>query len=265
MHSLFSAARHQVARTRTCDRPLPNIATCLTAGRLSLNVTKRLLHRGPARYLPASPNTTHTPRPSPSPRQDRPKTESGSAGGTGAAAAPKTFYDIFPKTLPLGPPPHGHFQVDVRALRREFLRLQAQAHPDLHAEKDKVRAQGMSALINTAFKTLSNPLLRAQYLLGLRGINPGEDERARVDDPELLMTVMEAHEKIQEATSEADLETLNKENEDRIKASEAILEMAFKEDAIPAAVTESVQLRYWVNIRESIHNWEPGKPATLQH
>ncbi|KKF94238.1 J-type co-chaperone JAC1 mitochondrial [Ceratocystis platani] len=104
-----------------------------------------------------------------------------------------------------------------------------------------------------------------RYLLGLRGINPGEDEQARVDDPALLMTVMEAHEQIQEAKMEADLKSLNEENEERIKVSENILEKAFKEDAIQAAVEESVRLRYWVNIRDSIHNWEPGKPGTVQH
>ncbi|PHH51060.1 J-type co-chaperone jac1, mitochondrial [Ceratocystis fimbriata CBS 114723] len=226
-------------------------------------MTCRLLHHSPGCCRPADSNSKgpHSSIP-PSPEV---KTKAESTAPPTTSSAPRTHYDIFPETLPQGPPPHGHFPVDVRALRREFLRLQAQAHPDLHPAKDKVRAQSMSALINTAFKTLSNPLLRAQYLLGLRGINPGEDEQARVDDPALLMTVMEAHEQIQEAKMEADLKSLNEENEERIKVSENILEKAFKEDAIQAAVEESVRLRYWVNIRDSIHNWEPGKPGTVQH
>ncbi|KKA27821.1 hypothetical protein TD95_003927 [Thielaviopsis punctulata] len=184
---------------------------------------------------------------------------------TATGTAPRTHYDIFPATLPAGPPPRGHFPIDVRALRREFLQLQAQAHPDLHPAKDKVRAQAMSALINEAYKTLANPLLRAQYLLGLRGINPAEDERARVDSPELLMTVMEVHEEIQEATREEDLHAANEANEQRIRESEDVLEKAFREDDMEAAVEESIRMRYWVNIRESIQNWEPGKVASVQH
>ncbi|KAI8950984.1 Co-chaperone Hsc20 [Xylaria longipes] len=186
------------------------------------------------------------------------------------AAAPKpkvpqTHYEFFPKTLPDGPPPRGRFRIDVRTLRREFLGLQAGAHPDLHPTHMKARAQATSARINEAFKTLENPLSRAQYILSLRGLDVANDETAKVEDPELLMLVLETRECIEEAQEEADLEGLKIENDERIAESEDRLEELFAADDLDAAKAETVRLRYWVNVRESINNWEKGKPIVLEH
>ncbi|KAI8301931.1 J-type co-chaperone JAC1 [Colletotrichum sp. SAR11_240] len=178
---------------------------------------------------------------------------------------PATHYDFFPITLPDGPPPKGHFPIDQRALRREFLRLQAKAHPDMHPAELKNRAEATSARINEAYKTLSNPLLRAQYLLQLRGVDVANDETLKVEDPELLMVVLEAREEIEEAAAESELEGQRAANDGRIRESEEVLEEAFRHDDIDTAKREAVKLRYWVNIQESLHNWEAGKPIVLQH
>ncbi|KAF9880005.1 Fe-S protein assembly co-chaperone HscB [Colletotrichum karsti] len=178
---------------------------------------------------------------------------------------PETHYEFFPITLPDGPPPKGHFPIDQRALRREFLRLQAKAHPDMHPAELKNRAEATSARINEAYKTLSNPLLRAQYLLQLRGVDVANDETLKVEDPELLMVVLEAREEIEEATDESELEGQRTANDGRIRESEEVLEEAFRHDDIETAKREAVKLRYWVNIQESLNNWESGKPIVLQH
>ena len=177
----------------------------------------------------------------------------------------QTHYSFFPKSLPTGPPPQGPFSVDLNALKREFLQLQAKAHPDLHPQEDKKRAEATSARINEAYKTLQSPLLRAQYLLSQRGIETAEDETAKVDDPELLMEVLEAREQIEEAESEEDLVGMKDENEIRIQQSIKTLEQAFAEDDVELAKSETVKLRYWMNISESIANWEKGKPVVLEH
>lgn len=122
-----------------------------------------------------------------------------------------------------------------------------------------------SAQINEAYKTLQSPLLRAQYLLSLRGIEVAEDEHAKVDDPELLMEVLDAREQIEEAQSEEDLVGMKKENDARIEESVKVLEEAFATDNIEAAKAEAVRLRYWINIGDSLHAWERGKPVVLQH
>jgi len=153
----------------------------------------------------------------------------------------------------------------VRELRREFLQLQSIAHPDRHPQHLKTRAEATSARINEAYKTLQNPLLRAQYLLSLRGIDVAEDETAKVDDPELLMEVLDAREEIENAEEEGELDEMRRINEERIEGSEGVLDRAFKDDDLVGAKEEAVRLRYWVNIRESLDAWERGKPVVLVH
>lgn len=196
-----------------------------------------------------------------------------------------TYYALFPETLPHGPPPAGKFDIDVRALRREFLRLQAASHPDFHhhaqhenqhqgssssdqAAAARARAEATSSLINAAYKTLCSPLLRAQYLLreqhgvDLEGDEAGAHQAA---DPELLATVLEAREAIDEAEREEDLDEVRAANEERIRDAEKRLGEALEREDVDAAKEEAVRLRYWVNIRESVDNWERGKPVVLQH
>lgn len=86
-----------------------------------------------------------------------------------------------------------------------------------------------------------------------------------MDDPELLMEVLEARERIEEAEKEEDLGEMKRVNEERIGESTRVLEQAFREDDLEKAKGEAVKLRYWVNIRESIDGWEKGVPVVLQH
>jgi molecular chaperone HscB len=99
----------------------------------------------------------------------------------------------------------------------------------------------------------------------LRGIDVAEDETAKVEDPELLMEVLDAREEIENAREEEELEEMKRINEERIERSEAILDAAFKRDDIEGAKGEAVRLRYWVNIKESLDAWERGKPIVLVH
>jgi molecular chaperone HscB len=182
-----------------------------------------------------------------------------------ADTIPQTHYEFFPKTLPKGPPPSGPFRIDARELRKEFLQLQAVAHPDRHPTHLKSRAEGTSARINEAYKTLQNPLLRTQYLLSMRGIDVAEDESLKVDDPMLLMDVLDTQEEIENAQEEEDLIQMKKLNDERIAKSEEVLDGAFREENITLAKEEAVRMRYWVNIKESLDAWEKGKPVALVH
>ncbi|KAI9824287.1 MAG: hypothetical protein M1832_002095 [Thelocarpon impressellum] len=195
----------------------------------------------------ASPSAT---RPSPAPAHQ---------------AVQKTHYALFPISLPHGPPPAGPFPVDARALRREFLSLQSVAHPDRqHATPTPASSDAASAHINDAYRTLLSSLPRAQYLLALRGIDVS-DERARLSDVALLAEVLDVREAIEEAQGEADIAALREVNEGRIRASEEVLADAFARDELERAAEEAVRLRYWVNVRESLEGWEPGKPVVLVH
>lgn len=190
---------------------------------------------------------------------------------------PLSYYALFPQSLPSGPPPTGPFDIDVRALRREFLQLQAASHPDLHhhaaaspsSSSSRSQAEALSSHINAAYKTLSSPLARAQYLLSERyGYDLAGDEASSLTgpaDPDLLTEVLYARETIEDAASEKDLDGVKKENDEKIRLSLRALADAFAAEDLQTAVRETVRLRYWENIAESIHNWEEGKPILLQH
>ncbi|KAL6887936.1 hypothetical protein GGI43DRAFT_417471 [Trichoderma evansii] len=260
--------------TRLCARcriqasqalPLGRISTrpahSVTASISSFNKTLPQLHRSAAFFSSGSSAASAS-----APESAANTSNDSTSSQPKTSQPPPTHYEIFPETLPLGPPPSGHFPINTRALRREFLQLQARHHPDMHPQGPlKARAEATSALINEAYKTLANPLLRAQYLLSLRGVDVATDETMQVDDPSLLMVVLEAHEEISDATAEEDLQELRAVNDKRIRESEDVLEKAFHEDDVMAAKKEAVRLRYWVNIKQSLDNWEDGKPVVLQH
>ena len=92
-----------------------------------------------------------------------------------------------------------------------------------------------------------------------------EDETAKVEDPELLMEVLEMRENIEAAEDATNLEPMKEENDKKIEHSVTTLDQAFKNDDIDAAKEEAVRLRYWINIKESLDAWEKGKPVVLVH
>ncbi len=102
-------------------------------------------------------------------------------------------------------------------------------------------------------------------MLSLRGIDVAEDETAKVEDPELLMEVLDTREEIENAGEEEELDELKRINEERIEESERVLDKAFREDDMERAKGEAIRLRYWVNIKESLDGWEKGKPVVLEH
>ncbi|KAK0660852.1 HSCB C-terminal oligomerization domain-containing protein [Cercophora samala] len=240
----------------------------------------------PRERTQATPISGRIPRLSPLKKQQQRRSSSSSPSSSSSSPSEQTphskeenkkreippFYALFPQTLPLGPPPSGPFHIPLRTLRNEFLKLQALSHPDFaHSSASaaaKSAATTNSAIINTAYKTLSNPLLRAQYLLHeLYGVDlAGDEAGAQIEpDPELLMTVLESREIIEEADTEQDLEELREENERRIEEAEKGLEEAFKGEDVERAKEEAVRLRYWMNIREGVNNWERGRGVVLQH
>lgn len=168
---------------------------------------------------------------------------------------PQNHYTLFPQTLPAGPPPSGPFEIDLTRLRKEFLQLQSRAHPDLHQGTSRSRAEGLSALINEAYKTLQHPLLRAQYILSLRGIEIADDEGTQAGDgvdQELLKEVLEVREAIEEAETEEDAKALEAENAGRIRECVARLKDSFVRDELQVARKEVGRLRYWCSIEEAL-------------
>ena len=178
-----------------------------------------------------------------------------------AKHSPPHYYTLFPHTLPSGPPPSGPFILSpttLKSLRREFLKFQQTVHPDLTQDPSlKLAAQNRSAYLNTAYKTLGDPLLRAQYLLQMRGVEV-EDEAGSVEDMVLLAEVMEAMEEVDEIEDNDQggekWERAWGVNESRIREEVSKLEEAFKRDDLEEAKVGCVRLRYWGNVKQRLED-----------
>lgn len=177
-------------------------------------------------------------------------------------------YTIFPNTLPRGPPPNSSFAFDASALRREFLQLQNAVHPDKFPQgPEKQRAEALSSRINNAYRTLSDPLSRAQYLLSeFHGIDVLAEDGASKHtlDPETLMEVMDVQETVEglssvpAAEAEETITRLRADNAKHIEESIANLQTSFDTGDIEAAQAETVRLRFWYSLRDGLREWEPG-------
>lgn len=83
-------------------------------------------------------------------------------------------------------------------LEKTFYALQSESHPDRHvtsAEDRKAQSLSDSSDINKAYQTLRDKYRRAKYLLSLYGHQVDQQKSV---PPALLMTVMEAQEKLAE-------------------------------------------------------------------
>ncbi|KIW18717.1 Fe-S protein assembly co-chaperone HscB [Exophiala spinifera] len=181
------------------------------------------------------------------------------------------YYTVFPNTLSTGPPPHGPFDIPLSQLKREFLLLQSQHHPDKYTSRPTAhqKAMALSSLLNSAYKTLSDPLLRARYLLhhtyGVDITSEDNSTHSGLTDHQTLMEVMEAQEAIEEAETQEQIDALKDENQARIDETIKLLGEAFEKEDVQLAKTECIRLNYWRSLQQGLHEWEPGKEVRLIH
>jgi molecular chaperone HscB len=104
--------------------------------------------------------------------------------------------------------------LDVPALEKQFYAMSRKLHPDRFAGKpvaEQEAALAQSSLLNDAYRTLKDPILRTQYLLKLEGVELEEQSKAATDaarssgvekkqvvPPELLEEVFELNMQLQE-------------------------------------------------------------------
>jgi len=91
--------------------------------------------------------------------------------------------------------------IDGKDLEKRFYALSRQLHPDLHSRKspaEREQAEESTAVLNDAYRTLRDPIARAEYLLKLEGFDIGEQTTKDVP-PELLEEVFELNMALEEA------------------------------------------------------------------
>src|SRR6267154_5934353 len=104
--------------------------------------------------------------------------------------------------------------LDVVALEKQFYTMSRKLHPDRFASKpmaEQEAALAQSSLLNDAYRSLKDPILRTQYLLRLEGVELEEQSKAATDaaratgeqkkqvvPPEVLEEVFELNMRLQE-------------------------------------------------------------------
>ncbi|MBS0224316.1 MAG: Fe-S protein assembly co-chaperone HscB [Proteobacteria bacterium] len=131
-------------------------------------------------------------------------------------------------------------------LDKAYFARQRQWHPDRFVARppeEKARASVEAATLNDAYRTLKDPLSRAIYLAGLKGVElPGDGKT--IDDPELLMEAMEVREALHEADEVETVDLLADKARDDMKNALSGLTGLFLRDDKPALRKALLRLRY---------------------
>lgn len=150
-------------------------------------------------------------------------------------------------------------------LQRKFYELSRQYHPDRFARKSEQERQlalDSSSYLNDAYRTLRDPVKRAEYVLKQQGFDIGE-QRSNNVPPELLEEVFE----LNMAMEEMDRPQLAKAQESftaRLAGIDSQLEALFvKYDASPGKETLG-EIRGVLNRRKYISNLVNEVSMTLE-
>src|SRR5262245_19255038 len=139
------------------------------------------------------------------------------------------------------------FDLDLDVIEKRYLGFQRAIHPDRFAArtaKERALAEQQAVALHEAYETLKDPLRRAAYLLGLKGIDAAVSKDETVRDPELLMEAMEAREGLMVADSVEGVEQLAaKAGADAI-AILSDLSKAFARDDLREANRLTTRLKY---------------------
>lgn len=94
------------------------------------------------------------------------------------------------------------YELDVASLETRYRELSRKLHPDRYAKADpRARRASLarSVQLNEAWKTLKDPLKRAEYLLGLLGVEVAPETGGGKVPAELLTEILELREALGDA------------------------------------------------------------------
>lgn len=137
----------------------------------------------------------------------------------------KNYFELF--DLPVS------FDVDPVELATRYRELQRRIHPDRYASASEPKRRlslQLTAQVNAALQTLKDPVARARYLLGLQGVDTGEDTDTAMDTA-FLMEQMELREGLAKARQETDrqpqLAALRQQVDEQFESRCALLRTCF--------------------------------------
>jgi molecular chaperone HscB len=156
------------------------------------------------------------------------------------------------------------------ALQQRYYELSRQLHPDRFMQKpeaERQRALDMSSALNDGYRTLKDPVKRAQYLLGLEGFDIGE-QRSKDVPPELLEEVFELNMALEEMRGGDDsarpqLEQAEKNFTNMLAETDQQLQSFFEQYDTSQSRDVFGQIRNALNRRKYIQNLVSEVERTL--
>lgn len=111
----------------------------------------------------------------------------------------KNYFELF--GLPV------NYIIDSEQLSKHYRELQRVLHPDrfanASAQERRISMQGATQ-INEAHQTLKDPILRARYLLSLKGLDMDDLQQETTQDTAFLMEQLELRESLEQARHASD-------------------------------------------------------------
>mgnify|MGYP002732949657 CR=1 FL=1 len=142
--------------------------------------------------------------------------------------------------------------IDLAALKSEFLKLQQQYHPDKATDKDQALIK--SSEINQAYKILAQVDSRAAYLLSLKKQDYHLDQS--INDFEFLQDALEIREQLDDATASEDLVSLKTEVQQWIDGLVREFKIDYEDEDWAEARDTVRKLRFFVKVMADIDKAE---------
>ncbi|MRJ42587.1 MULTISPECIES: co-chaperone HscB [Idiomarinaceae] len=146
------------------------------------------------------------------------------------------------------------FNLDAADLQQRYRKLQQTLHPDRFAngsQRDKLLAVQRTAQLNDAYQTLRNPLLRAEYILQLRGLDLAH-EQTTLQDPEFLMAQMEWRERIAELNDWEEIDAALRDLAVESRDLQSELEQQINAEQNEAAANSIRKLKFMLKLEHEL-------------
>ncbi|NOR43234.1 MAG: Fe-S protein assembly co-chaperone HscB [Gammaproteobacteria bacterium] len=147
------------------------------------------------------------------------------------------FFELF--DLPVS------YDVDLTKIQQWYMQLQKQVHPDKFAnasDREKSLSMQQTSWLNEAKTTLESPVLRATYLLKLKGLDINLENETTMDAV-FLMQQLEMRERLENVKNEADPLTVLDAMAKDVKATTQELMNGFSQSYINEELDDA---REWI-------------------
>ena len=148
------------------------------------------------------------------------------------------------------------FKIDEKILKKNFLKLQREHHPDKLASSSSSSSSSpaiSSSDINKAYKCLKTPIERGLYLIKLKDSSKDLSELNTISNTDFLLDIYEFNEEFDEAIQDKNVEIFEKlflENEEKRKILIDEIEELFGRRELEKCFEKLAELKYYESIKE---------------